>query len=81
MKEYASDLSGILENRIAFKIWTTVPHVEKYKIGAAVQILETIRLNLVRDDSLTRSQSPISVTGHWRILSYTDWRPDNAINY
>ena len=52
MKEYASDQSRILvadlskmhrrgiKNRIAFKIWTAVPRVEKYEIGAAVQILE-----------------------------------------
>ena len=50
MKEYASDQSRILvadlslmnrreiKNRIAFKIWTAVPRVENYKIGAAVQI-------------------------------------------
>ena len=28
-----------IKNRIAFKICTAVPRVEKYKIGAAVQIL------------------------------------------
>ena len=50
MKEYASDQSRILvcdlsymnhreiKNRISFEIWTAVPRVEKYKIGAAVQI-------------------------------------------
>ena len=50
MKEYASDQSQILvadlsqmnrrqiKNRIAFKIWTAVTRVEKYEIGAAVQI-------------------------------------------
>ena len=32
------------KNRIAFKIWTTVSRVEKYKIAAAVQISETIRI-------------------------------------
>ena len=32
------------KNRIAFEIWTAIPRVEKYKIGAAVQILEIIRL-------------------------------------
>ena len=42
MKEYASD-----QSQIAFKIWT----VEKYKIGAAVHILETIRFILFRDYS------------------------------
>ena len=39
-----------MKNRIAFKIWTAVPRVEKYKIGAALQILETIRFILFRDD-------------------------------
>ena len=39
------------KNRIAFKIWTAVPRVEKYRIGAAVQILETIRFILFRNDS------------------------------
>ena len=71
----------IKKNRIAFKIWTAVTRVEKYKIGAAVQILETIRFILFLDDllevsqlcddgSFTTGQPPISVTGHWRILSY-----------
>ena len=66
MKEYASDQSRILvadlsemnrreiKNRITFKIWTAVPRLEKYKTGAAVQILETIRFILFRDDSFTR---------------------------
>ena len=66
MKEYASDQPRILvadlseinlreiKNRIAFKICTAVPSVEKYKIGAAVQILEMIRFILFRDDSFTR---------------------------
>ena len=46
-----------IKNRIAFKIWTIVPRVEKYKIGAAaVQILGTIRFILFRDDSFTRGQ-------------------------
>ena len=35
----------------------------------AVQILETIRFISFRDDSFTKGQPPISVTGHWRILS------------
>ena len=43
--------------------------VEKYKVGAAVQILETTRFILVRDDLFTTGQPSISVTGHWRILS------------
>ena len=69
-----------IKNRIAFKIWTAVPRVEKYAIGAAaIQILETIRplfhndsfaTGQKCDDSCTRGQPPISVTGHWRILSY-----------
>ena len=37
----------------------------------AVQILKAIRVFLIRDDSFTRGQTPISVTGHWRILSFT----------
>ena len=32
-----------IENQIAFKIWTAVPRIERYKIGSAVQILETVR--------------------------------------
>ena len=48
----------IKKNRIAFKIWTADPRVEKYKIGAVVaQILETIRFILFRDDLFTRGQS------------------------
>ena len=66
MKEYASDLRNE-KKRIAFKISTAVPRVEKYNICAAVQILESISF---RDDLFTRGQPPISVTGHWRILSY-----------
>ena len=44
-----------MKNRIAFKIWTAVPNVEKYKtVAAAVQILETICFILFRNDSSTR---------------------------
>ena len=39
-------------------------------INEAVQILENIRFILFRDDSFTRGQPPISVTGHQCILSY-----------
>ena len=39
------------------KIWTAVSRGEKYKIGAAVQTLETIRFILFRDDSFTRGTS------------------------
>ena len=40
------------------EIWTAVPRVEKYKIGAAaVQILEKIRFILFRDDSFKNGQS------------------------
>ena len=60
----------IKKKRIDFKILTAVSCVEKYKIGAVVQILEAMRFILFRDDSFTRAQPPISVTGHWRILSY-----------
>ena len=59
-----------IRNRIAYKFSTTVPRVEKYKVGAAVQILETTRFILVRDDLFTTGQPSISVTGHWRILTY-----------
>ena len=76
--------------------------MKNYKIGAAVQVLETIRFILLRDnsvtrgqtnvrhDSFTRGQPPVSVTGRWRILSYTHmhmhthkyivyWREENII--
>ena len=46
-----------MKNRIAFKIWAAVPHVEKYKTVAAVQILETICFILFHNDSSTRGQS------------------------
>ena len=64
MKQYASsgqsrilvaDISLMnrreIKNRITGKIWAAVRRVEKYKIGAAVQILETLRFILFRDDS------------------------------
>ena len=38
-----------VSDRIVFKIWTAVPRVEKYKIGPAVQIIETIRIIKFRD--------------------------------
>ena len=44
-------------DRIGLKIRTAVPRVEKYKIGAAIQILETIHLILFHNDSLARGQS------------------------
>ena len=47
------------KNLIAFKIWTAVPRVEKYKIGPAVQILETVPFILFRNDSFTRGQSNV----------------------
>ena len=37
---------------------------------AAVHILKAIRFILFPDDSFTKGQLPIFVTGHWRILSY-----------
>ena len=63
--KYASDQSRILVADLSlmnrremkkktFKIWTAVSPVEKYKIGAAVQILETIRIILFRNDSFMR---------------------------
>ena len=71
----------IKKKRVVFKIEIGAPRGEKYKIGAAVQILETIRffhfttihlreVSQICDDSFTRGQPPISVAGHWRILSY-----------
>ena len=45
-------------SRIAFKIWTAVPRVEKY----ASQVSQ------ICDDSFTRGQPLISVTGHWRVF-------------
>ena len=54
----------IKKKQIAFKIWTAVPCVEKYKNGAAaVLILKTIHFILIRDDSFARGQPPMSVTG------------------
>ena len=50
-------------NRIFSKIWNAAPR------ETAVQILKAIRFFLLREDSFTRGQSPISVTGHWGILS------------
>ena len=41
--------------------------------GTAVQILKAIRFFLFRDNSFTRGQPPISVIGHWRILSYGEF--------
>ena len=70
----------IKKNRIAYKIWTAVPRVEKYKIGAAVQILETIRFILffamihseevsqIRDDSFTKGYTNIR---DWSLLAYS----------
>ena len=54
-----------IKNRIAFKIWTAVPPVEKYKIGAAavqnetLSFFATIHLReflQIFDDSFTRGQ-------------------------
>ena len=75
MKEYASNQSRILvadlslinrrkikKNRIAYKI-----------LISALFYFATIYLREVSQicyDSFTRGQPPISVTGHWRILSY-----------
>ena len=67
----------IKKNRIAFKISTAVACVEKYAV--VVQILEPNRFILFRDDSSTRGQPPISVTGHWRLLSNdTLWMMDES---
>ena len=46
-----------IKNRIAFKIGSVVPCVEKYKIGAAVKISVTIRFISFRYDTFTRGQS------------------------
>ena len=46
-----------VKKQIAFKIWTAVLRLEKYKIGSGVQILETICFILFRNDSFTRGQS------------------------
>ena len=40
--------------------------------GNAVKILKAIGFFLFHDDSFTRGQPPISVTCHWRNLSYVD---------
>ena len=42
---------------IAFKIWTVVFHIEKYKIGALVQILDTIHFIIFHAYLFTRGQS------------------------
>ena len=93
MKQYASsgqsrilvaDISLMnrreIKNRITVKIWAAVRRVEKYKIGAAVQILETIRFILffatihsqdvsqIRDDSFTKGYTNIR---DWPLLAYS----------
>ena len=60
----------IKKNRIAFKIWTAVPRVEKYKFGAAGQILETIRFISFRYDSFTGGHSNTYTTIHLRAVSH-----------
>ena len=54
------------KKRIAFKFWTAVPSVAQ-----RFRFYFTIRFISFCDDSFTRGQTPISMTGHWRILSYT----------
>ena len=58
-----------LKNGIAVEIWTEVHRVEKYKIGAAVQTLETIRFILFRDASL-KDVSQIYATIHLRQVTH-----------
>ena len=41
-----------IENQIAFKIWTAVPRIERYKIGSAVQILETDLFSFIYERSV-----------------------------
>ena len=63
-----------IKNRIAFKIWTAVPRVEKNKIGAAVQILDTIRFIIFYADSFTRGQSNMRRFIYERSATYIrDW--------
>ena len=59
-----------IKNRIAFKIWTAVPRVEKYKIGAAVGILETIRFILFRANLFRTERSVKYATVHLRMPSH-----------
>ena len=55
--------------RIVSKFWTAALILYFSTRGTAVQIWKAIRFFLLREDSFTRGQSPISVTGHWGILS------------
>ena len=62
---------GPLVNESSRNKITTAPILYFSTQGTAVQMLHGIRF-LFRDDSFTRGQPPISVTGHWRILSYKE---------
>ena len=55
--------------QIVPKICSAAPILYFSTRGTAVQIWKAIGL-LFRDDSFTKGQTPISVTCHWRILSY-----------
>ena len=54
--------------RIVSKIWTATTVLYFSTWGTSAQILKAIRF-LFRKYSFTRGQPPISVSGHWRILS------------
>ena len=58
-----------IKNRIAFKFRTAVPRVEKYKIGAAVGILETIRFILFRPNLFRIERSVKYATVHLRMAT------------
>ena len=58
---------------MVFKILTASPR------GTAVQISKAIRFFL-RDDSFMSGRPPISVTGHWRILSYSRLEAYSSLN-
>ena len=55
---------------LSLSLSLTHTHTPPLLLSSSVQILETIRFISFREDSLTRGQSPIFVTGHWRIHSY-----------
>ena len=62
--------SGNRIKRMFSKIWATAQILYFSTRGTAVRILKAIRFFLIRDGSFRRGQPPISVTGHWRFLSY-----------
>ena len=55
-------------------IWTAIPRIEKYKIGTAVQILDTIRFIIFYADLYTRGQSNMRRLIYERsVTNIRDW--------